>query len=63
MVKYARCNADGRPIHPGDQAVIGKFRKWLALTDGEKYIPEWHSFLGFDCEKWCNHPPIEQVKP
>ena len=44
--KWARCNRDGRPIHPGDQAVLDQFREWLACTDEEKRDPRWHEFLG-----------------
>ena len=44
--KWARCNLDGRPIHPGDQAVLDQFREWLACTDEERRDPRWHEFLG-----------------
>ena len=43
---WARCNLDGRPIHPGDQAIIDQFREWLACTDEERRDPRWHEFLG-----------------
>lgn len=30
MNQYARCNFDGRPVSPGDQAVMDEFREFLA---------------------------------
>lgn len=27
--KWARCNFDGKPIHPDDQKIIDEFRQWL----------------------------------
>lgn len=51
IMKYARCNLDGKPIHPGDIAVIDKFREWLSLSkEAQQAIiqrkdPEWMPFL------------------
>lgn len=59
---YARCNLDGRPVHPGDQAIIDRFAAWLAMTPAErKHVarndPEWQRFLGI------GHPELVRAGP
>lgn len=49
--RWARCNFDGQPVHPDDQAVLDRFRRWLAMTkDEQKHAarddPDWQEFLG-----------------
>ena len=34
---HARCNLDGRSLHPGDQAVVDRFARWLAMSPGERH--------------------------
>lgn len=48
--RWARCNLDGRPIHPDDQATVDTFAEWLALPREERYSPEWYDFLGIRTE-------------
>ena len=48
---YARCNFDGKPIHPDDQVIVEKFMEWLAMskdqrTQAARTDPEWQKFLG-----------------
>jgi hypothetical protein len=33
---YARCNLDGKPLHPGDRAIVDAFKHYLEnrLDDG-----------------------------
>lgn len=49
--EYARCNFDGRPIHPEDATMMARFGEWLALPEDERRAPEWHEFLGIDTPK------------
>jgi len=48
--RWARCNFDGKPVHPDDAELIATFREWLALPKEERYAPEWHEFLGIKTE-------------
>ena len=50
MSKRARCNRDGKPVHPGDAAAIARFAERLALPEDEKRDPRWHEFLGITAE-------------
>jgi hypothetical protein len=41
MPEWARCNRDGKPIHPEDQKVINEFREWLKTPPGQRpYVME-----------------------
>jgi len=44
--RWARCNFDGRALHPDDQETLDTFREWLALPAERRFDPEWHEFLG-----------------
>lgn len=33
---YARCNFDGKPIHPDDKQALATFRIFLQMDDDEK---------------------------
>lgn len=44
--RWARCNFDGKPLHPDDQEIVDTFREWLALPAERRRDPEWHEFLG-----------------
>lgn len=46
MTGWARCNLDGRPAHPADQAAVDRFRRWLALPDDRRAAPEWRDITG-----------------
>lgn len=34
--EWARCNMDGKPIHPGDQKVIDEFKEYLKGKNADK---------------------------
>lgn len=38
MTEYARCNHDGKPLHPGDAQAIEDFKKMLNVTYTEATI-------------------------
>jgi hypothetical protein len=47
---WSRCTGDGRPVHPGDQAIIGMFGAWLDMTDDQqaralRVSPGWRKLL------------------
>jgi hypothetical protein len=49
MPLWARCNYDGRPIHPDDQWFIDTFAIWLRMDEQERMDavrldPEWRKF-------------------
>ncbi len=49
-VKFARCNFDGKPINPKDQAAIDTFAIFLQMDDNEKrdairLDPQWQKFI------------------
>lgn len=46
--QWARCNFDGKPLHPDDQETLDTFREWLALPAERRLDPEWHEFLGIE---------------
>lgn len=51
LTSYARCNFDGRPLSPGDQAVVDRFARWLAMSKAERLAAarndlEWRAWLG-----------------
>lgn len=38
-MKWARCNLDGQPVHPGDQEALDEFRKFLKTTRKVQVMP------------------------
>jgi hypothetical protein len=50
VIGYARCNFDGRPLHPDDAKIIETFRAWLAMDETDRRLaieldPEWQRFI------------------
>lgn len=55
--KWARCNFDGKPIHPGDKLILETFKIWLAMDATDRMYaarmdPEWQKFLGIPVGKY-----------
>lgn len=49
-MSWARCNFDGKPVHPTDQKALETFRLWLQMDDTEKseavrLDPEWQQYI------------------
>jgi hypothetical protein len=48
--KYARCNFDGKPLHPDDKRTLETFKIWLQMDDTDRHLavkldPEWQKFI------------------
>jgi hypothetical protein len=48
--KYARCNFDGKPVHPNDQRVLDTFAIWLEMDEIDRILavnldPQWRRFV------------------
>jgi hypothetical protein len=54
--RYARCNRDGRPLSPGDQAAMDEFRDWLSLSRGDR------NAIIASCIAWVSLPADERAK-
>jgi hypothetical protein len=54
--RYAQCNRDGRPLSPGDQAVMDEFRRWLALSRKDQ------AAIIAECRAWVNLPADERAR-
>ena len=66
--EYARCNFDGKPLHPEDQKIVDEFREWLKTPPGQRpyvmeanavsaYPPELTADYAHPYAKRCDHPP------
>jgi hypothetical protein len=49
--EYARCNLDGKPLHPEDQGVIDTFGTYLKSMTGERDIQQEVADRRVMCEK------------
>jgi len=56
MAGWARCNRDGRPLHPGDQAIMDQFTTWLAMGPGERH----EQIAGIVA--WLDLPPEQRAQ-
>lgn len=63
-MRWARCNHDGRPLSPGDQAAVDEFRQLLAARAGAPPL-YWRELRGEHLENgpyweewYCPVPPV-----